>query len=83
VSASSANQQMSRPAISGDQALSIAQLDAERAYGDVSRFRAEVTLETDGWHVEYQIKSTFTKGGAPQYIIDATTGEIISKRYFQ
>ena len=71
------------PVISGDQALSIARLDAERAYGDVSRFRVHVSLETDGWHVDYEIKNPTTKGGAPQYVIEATTGQIKSKKYFQ
>jgi hypothetical protein len=58
-------------------------IDAERAYGDVSRFVVHVSLESDGWHVDYQIKNPQTKGGAPKYVVDASSGEIISKQYYQ
>ena len=69
--------------LTSQQALTVAHADAERAYGDVSRFRIRMSLETDGWHIDYEIKEPLTKGGAPKYIIDASSGEIISKRYFQ
>ncbi len=83
MSASTTDLMPIRPSISGDQALSVAQSDAERVYGDVSRFRVQISLEPDGWHIEYQIKNPLTKGGAPTYVIDAASGEIISKRYYQ
>jgi len=83
MSASTTDQPAARPNVSGDQALSVTHLDSERAYGDVSRFRVQVSLEPDGWHVEYQVKNPLTKGGAPHYVIDASSGQIISKRYYQ
>jgi hypothetical protein len=69
--------------IAGDQALTIAQIDAQRAYRDLSVCRIEIALETDGWHVDYHLKNPRHKGGGPHYIIDAQSGSIISKRYEQ
>lgn len=69
-------------AIGGAQALSIAQVDAERVYGDLSPFQIEVRLEPDGWHVGYQASQP-TKGGGPSYVIDPATGDIVTKKYEQ
>ena len=69
--------------IAGDRALAIAQADAARAYRDLSPFRIQLVLEHDGWHVDYDLKDARLKGGGPHYIIDAHTGEILSKRYEQ
>jgi hypothetical protein len=69
--------------IAGDKALAIAQADAARAYRDLSPFRIQIVLEDDGWHVDYELKDPRLKGGGPHYIIDAHTGEILSKRYEQ
>jgi hypothetical protein len=71
------------PLVSGDAALRIAHADAEKVYRDLSRFRIIVSLEPDGWHVDYQLKSPTALGGGPHYIIDATTGAIAKKRYEQ
>jgi hypothetical protein len=74
------------PAISSDQALRIAQADGVVAYGDLTRFRVEITLEDDGWHVKHFIQQrngSRIAGGGPHYIIDATTGTIVSAKYFQ
>ena len=70
-------------AIRGAQALSIAQADAERVYGDLSPFQIEVRLEPDGWHVSYQPARPTTKGGGPSYVIDSATGDIVAKNYEQ
>jgi hypothetical protein len=67
----------------GDQALSIAQADASRAYRDLSGYRIQLVLEDDGWHVDYELKDPNLKGGGPHYVIDARTGVILSKRYEQ
>jgi hypothetical protein len=69
--------------ISSDKALKLARLDAEKAYRDLSAYRAIVSREPDGWHVDYELKDTNASGGGPHYIIDAATGRIISKRYEQ
>ena len=73
----------SAPVLGGDQALSVAQADALKAYGDLSVYRIQLVLESDGWHVDYELKDPRLKGGGPHYIIDATTGSIVSKRYEQ
>jgi hypothetical protein len=69
--------------IAGDQALSIAQADAARAYRDLTKYRIQLVLEADGWHVDYELKDPRLKGGGPHYIIDAASGTIVSKRYEQ
>jgi hypothetical protein len=69
--------------IPADQALGIAQADALRAYRDLSPYRVMLVLEADGWHVDYELKDPKRKGGGPHYLIDPTTGVILSKRYEQ
>lgn len=67
----------------GDRVLTIAQADASRVYRDLSIYRIELVLEADGWHVDYELKSSGLKGGGPHYLIDAQTEAIVSKRYEQ
>jgi hypothetical protein len=71
------------PLVSGDVALRIAQADAEKAYRDTSRYRIVLALESDGWHIDYVLKSPTAVGGGPHYIIDAVSGAIAMKRYEQ
>jgi uncharacterized membrane protein YkoI len=66
-----------------DQALRIARLDAEKAYRDLSMYRIVLTLEKDGWHVDYELRDRVSEGGGPHYVIDSKTGNILSKRYEQ
>jgi hypothetical protein len=68
--------------LSCERILAIAHADAISAYRDLSRYRIELALEDDGWHVDYRLKQ-LTCGGGPHYVIDARTGAIISKRYEQ
>lgn len=72
-----------RPHVSGDEALRIAQADAEKIYRELSGYRIVLALEPDGWHVDYQLKNPTAVGGGPHYIIDAATGAIVSKKYEQ
>jgi uncharacterized membrane protein YkoI len=69
--------------LAGDQALTIAQADAVRAYQDLSAYRIHLTLEDGGWHVDYELKDPKMKGGGPHYVIDARSGAILSKKYEQ
>ena len=69
--------------VTGAQALAVAQADAVKAYRDHSPYRIEVALKPDAWRVDYQLKDPGWKGGGPHYVIDAATGEILSKRYEQ
>jgi hypothetical protein len=69
--------------MTAEDALRIAQPDAERAYRDLSPYRVTVALESDGWHVDYELKDPRLEGGGPHYVIDANTGAIVTKRYEQ
>jgi len=69
--------------ISPDQALAVAQADAQGAYRDLSPYRIEIVRVDEGWKIDYMIQSPTMKGGGPHYVIDAETGEILSKRYEQ
>ena len=71
------------PRIPPDQALQIARLDAEKVYRDLTPYRISLTLEPDGWHVDYDLKGPEMNGGGPHYVIDPATGSILSKRYEQ
>ena len=66
-----------------DEALKIARTDAEQVYRDLSLYRISVVLEADGRQVDYALKDSALQGGGPHYLIDATTGDIVSKRYEQ
>ena len=71
------------PSVTSDQALRIARLDAERVYHDLSSYRASVSLEQDGWHVDYELKDSHLQGGGPHYVIDPGNGAILGKQYEQ
>jgi hypothetical protein len=70
-------------AIASDEALRIARLEAEKAYRDLSGYRATVVLETDGWHVDYELKNPDLNGGGPHFVIDPADGRILWRRYDQ
>ena len=70
-------------AIPADQALAAAQADAVKAYRDLSLYRIHLSLEGDGWHIDYDLKNPRLKGGGPHYLIDSNTGAIVSKKYEQ
>lgn len=74
---------MNNNTLSSDEALHIARQDAEKAYGDLSVYRTTVALESDGWHIDYEVRSPLVAGGGPHYVIDAQTGTIRIKRYDQ
>ncbi len=69
--------------ITSDQALRVARLDAETAYCDLSIYRIQVSLERDGWHVDYELKDREAQGGGPHYLIDRASGKVLSKKYEQ
>lgn len=66
-----------------DEVLSVARRDAEQVYRDLSRFQIRIVEEPDGWHVDYELKDRQARGGAPHYVIDPISGEIVAKRYEQ
>jgi hypothetical protein len=71
------------PGLSPEKVLGIAQADALQAYQDLSMYRIRLALEPDGWHIDYELKDESLKGGGPHYVIDASSGTIVSKRYEQ
>jgi hypothetical protein len=75
--------QVVTPAILSDTALQIARMDAEVAYKNLSCYRIQIVLEQARWHIEYYLEDPDWNGGGPHYVIDATTGAILSKKYYQ
>jgi hypothetical protein len=78
-----ATQGQAPPTIPASRALAEAETDALRAYGDLSPYRVQLHLDHDGWHVDYEINDPDAQGGGPHYLIDATTGAIRDKKYYQ
>lgn len=74
---------LEQPQVSADEALRVAQADAQTAYRDLTPYRIRVALEADGWHIDYELKDPHAKGGAPHYLIHPTTAAILTKRYEQ
>jgi len=68
--------------ISEDQARQIARRDAEAKYSDLTKCSAQAKLEGTAWHVEYVYIGKGV-GGCPIYVIDAHSGQILSKEYYQ
>lgn len=79
----SATLEVTQPILAADQILTFAQSDAVRAYGDLSDYSVRLSLEDDGWHVDYDLRNPRMKGGGPHYVLDPNTGAILSKRYEQ
>ena len=71
------------PRIAEMRVLEIARDDAKKAYGDLSAYDIKIVLETDGWHVDYELKEKSSQGGGPHYLIDPDDGKIIKKEYDQ
>jgi hypothetical protein len=83
MAATSVSLATTRPVVTADQALRIAHEDGERAYRDLTPYRIHIILQPDGWHIDYEFASPTMQGGGPHYIVDATTGAIVWKRYDQ
>jgi hypothetical protein len=60
--------------LSADQALHVARLDAEAAYGDLDNFCITIARQADGWHIDYDLLDPVRDGGGPHYVIDARNG---------
>ena len=71
------------PLLPAAQALNIVEQDAINRYHDLSPYSILLKLEPDGWHIDYELRSESMTGGGPHYVVDATSGEILSKRYEQ
>lgn len=74
------------PTVEVHEALAIGLADGLRAYEQLHHYEIEIFLEKDGWHIYFGIKQrngSRVAGGGPHYVIDADTGEILSKKYYQ
>jgi hypothetical protein len=73
------------PAVTRQQAIAIAEADALPMYGNyLHTLVLQISLQDDGWHLVYSPKREgYRTGSGPHYVIDATTGAIVSKAYFQ
>lgn len=69
--------------LSADQALKVARSGAEKVYRDLTGYRITISLEEDGWRVDYDLKDLDLQGGGPHDLIDAVSGAILKKRYGQ
>lgn len=76
---------VSAPTISRDRAIGIAEADALTMYGDyLHTLELRASLHDDGWHLVYSPRRDgYRTGGGPHYVIDASTGAIVSKTYYQ
>jgi hypothetical protein len=72
----------SAPLLSEEQARQVAQRDAKDAYGDLSKCSAVARLDGAVWHVDYVYVGKGV-GGCPAYVVDARSGQILSKEYSQ
>lgn len=78
-----ASTEVEAPRLSCDEVLRIARTDAETAHRDVSRYTIRIAEESDGWHIDYELKDERARGGGPYYVVHPITGEIVAKRYEQ
>jgi uncharacterized membrane protein YkoI len=74
---------LTAPTVSGDTALRAALADAASVYDDLHLYHITLKLDVDGWRVDFEFKDEDAQSGGPHYVIDATTGAILSKRYEQ
>jgi hypothetical protein len=69
--------------IDKEKAITIAREDAVKAYGSVEAFNVFACETARSWHVIFELKDADLNGGAPEYIIDKKTGNILRKTYEQ
>src|SRR5690348_10383351 len=69
--------------ISQTDAIRIAREDAMRVYRNLTGYDVRASLQSDGWHVDYEVVDKKVEGGGAHYVIDAQTGTIKARRYEQ
>lgn len=70
------------PTLSKQEAIAIASADARQGR-DLATYNVDGRLEGDVWVVAFDPKNPDLLGGGPEYRIDAVTGHIRSKKYYQ
>ncbi len=76
---------LAAPSVSCQRAIDIATADALPMYGAdwLNKLQLTATLHDDGWRIEWHQWRPRHTGGGPHYVIDANTGAIVSKKYYQ
>ncbi len=69
--------------VNEDQARSIAQKDAEQAYGDLSPYHVQAVERDRTWQITYEFADPLMLGGGPTYTICTETGRILDRIYYQ
>jgi hypothetical protein len=57
--------------------------DAGKAYRDLSVYKIDMVRKGTIWEVAFNFKDETINGGGPYYEIDAETGNILKKIYYQ
>jgi hypothetical protein len=60
----------------------IAAEDAVTRYPKLDVYDVSARLENGAWHIDYTPRAG-ADGGGPVYVIDAKSGQIVSKKYYQ
>jgi RHS repeat-associated protein len=64
--------------------LQIAKADFARLVGSVDNYVVVISVETDGWHITFHLKTRGASfGGGANYILDKETGKILDKKLQQ
>jgi hypothetical protein len=66
-----------------ENALKIAQRDAQISYRDLSIYTIKVELNKGNWLIDYNLSDPQMVGGGPHYIICSKSGNILTRRYEQ
>gem|GEM_PF-5706387 len=66
-----------------ENALKIAQKDAQKAYRDLSVYTIKAKLNRGNWFVDYDLSDPLMVGGGPHYIICSRSGCILMRRFEQ
>lgn len=69
--------------ITREQALAIADEDAKLQYRDLSIYKVAIGEDGENWRVDYELVDQSLDGGGPHYVISATDGRILDRRYEQ
>ncbi len=69
--------------VTREEALRIAQADAEVAYGDLSAYAVSAEQVGETWRITYRPSDPYTVGGGPNYVISGDTAQILEKVYEQ
>lgn len=68
--------------LSREEALALAKEYALKTYGPIADLGVGACELIDTWYIAFYFKDPLMRGGAPLYIIDKKTGEVIEDRFY-